>query len=436
MASSDTDAAGNHSKGDFANLLGVTPRAALFLPVFVVMSAVGCDSASVYEDCTREPQNSGTERCFPSTFNTEDPGARQSAGIVSMDLERQENVRVAMNDDVTTTDVGGFYRFPNTPFRYDVSARLEKDVIAFNSVANRFMDLAVERKGPMRAYVAKVALTVPVAPRPGNTLAFFATGEDVIDVSGTIETGLEVQTRQFDNDKVVLHVVEYPIDKGLAGAVAKGRSRIRVRAGEIMSAVVPLEPVLETKVSMFRANPEPPPGFVLEELDILLDFGSRLSQRFVTKVPYDTKFGLPMMKGAGWTVRGKATRSDGAIASIGLRLFTPGDTTDLALYTPPAAERNEGTTLFARSAQGKGVFEHVLTPAPGSADDRIIHVISATQAAHVPDLTRLDLPPAKGEYTWTVRVFPDYTFVDEVSGIDRRLFTSSSTSAPKTIVLP
>ena len=81
-----------------------------------------------------------------------------------------------------------------------------------------------------------------------------------------------------------------------------------------------------------------------------------------------------------------------------------------------------------------GVFEHVLVPPNGSG--ATIHVFSARVRAEIPDLAPLGLPPARGEYRWTVRTFPDWAYVEQLTGLANRLYRSSSTSAPRTVVLP
>ena len=40
------------------------------------------------------------------------------------------------------------------------------------------------------------------------------------------------------------------------------------------------------------------------------------------------------------------------------------------------------------------------------------------------------------KYRWTVRVFPDFVYVESMSGTANRLYRSSSTSSPRTITLP
>lgn len=413
----------------------MTRSAALFLLLGSGLAAA-CDSASVYEQCAQESEvGSGHERCFPSTFAKEDPRARESAGFVLVGSERVPNAPVSVNGTPTLTDSAGIYRFPGATFRYDVAARIDNEVIAFTHVARRFIELAVERDGPVKGFSATVQVFVKDAPHAGNRLAFFVSGENVVGLSGDLGGGFVVSSRTYENDKAKLHVVEYPENGDLGQAVAKGSVELRLRANTSTNAEVSLDPVEERKSVTFAAVSDVPDGFTFEDIEISLDMGLPVSRVPVRKVRLGEKLELPVMGDeAGWLARTTATRADGSLASIGLRPFRPGDDVTLAFYAPPSAERNEGATLFAKSAQGIGVFEHVLVPTSGAG--ATIHVFSARAEANVPDLAPLGLPPARGEYRWTVRVFPDFDFVESMSGVGNRLYRSSSTSAPRTVVLP
>lgn len=393
----------------------------------------------MYEDCRKpEKEFSGEARCFPSTFNTEDPRAREAAGFVSIGSERVPNALVSVNGNPTTTDTGGVYRFKDTPFRYDVAARIDDEVVGFHEVAFRFLDLALEREPQAKGYSGTVQLVVEDAPRSGHRFAVFASGEDVVGLGGTIKGGLVVASRTFENDKVKLHVVEYPDDGDLTAAVAKGSVDVRVRAGTVTLASMKLTQVEERKSVSFKASSDAPEGFTFEDIELLIDMGSPYGRTTVRTMRLAEKIELPVMENASWLARSKATRADGSFASIGLRPFSPGDDVDLTFYAPPEAVENKGDVLYARSAQpSRGVFEHVLVPVSGGGA-KAIHVFSAKDDAKVPDLAPLGLPPARGEYRWTVRVFPDFAFVDEVAipGVNARLYRSSSTSAPRTITLP
>lgn len=416
-------------------LMRVTRFAALFLLVGSAL-ACACDSASVYEDCARpEEQGSGHERCPPSTFPQEDPRGREAGGVVSIGSERVANAVVTLNGTQTTTDSGGSYRFPDSSFRYDVAARIEGDVLAFTRVGSRFLDLALERDGPAKGFLAKVQLAVKDAPRAGHRLAFFVNGDNVVGFAGTLADGFVIASRTFENDKAKLHVVEYPESGGIDNAVAKGSVELRLRTGTTTTASVSLDAITERKSVMFKAASDAADGFALEDVELLIDMGLPVSRVPVRTMRLGEKVELPVMDDSSWLARTKATRADGSVASVGLRPFAPGDEVTLTFYAPPIAERNDGATLHAKSAQGVGVFEHVLVPL-GASGAATIHVFTAREDAKVPDLGALGLAPARGEYRWTVRVFPDFGYVEAMSGTLNRLYRSSSTSAPRTIVLP
>lgn len=415
----------------------MTPRAAPFFALLTVALAAACDSASVYEDCDRpEKEGTGEPRCFPSRFAKEDPRAREVAGAVSIGSERVADARVSVDGNATTTDAAGIYRWRYAPFFYDVAARVEDEVVAFHSAAFRFLDLALERDAPAKGFSGRVDLRVENAPREGHRRAVFVSGDFVVGLAGTLDDGLLVSSRVYENDKVELHVVEYPVDGGLEKATAKGSVDVRVRAETTTTATVKLDPIEERKKVVFTAASDAGDGFSFEELRITLDMGLPVSRVPVRTLRIGDAVELPVMEGAGWLASGRATRADGSFASIGLRPFNPGDEVTLAYYAPPVAERNEGSVLWAKTAQGRGVLEHVLVPVAGAGGGKTLHVFSAKVNTPVPDLAPLGLPPARGEYRWTVRVFPDWSFVEQIGPVNSRLYYSSSTSAPRTITLP
>ncbi len=411
-------------------------RAALFLSLAVLSGATAaCESESVYEDCANEYRvGTGEERCVPSTFPTENVYARTTFGWVSYGIEHIPNALVRIDGMSATTDDSGLYRFGAAPFRYDISARLDQDVIAFRGAASRFLDLAVERDVPLRAWTARVAVNAPGAPRPGNALAAFFTG-DIVGASGSVGQGLVLSSRSFDIVAKV-HVVEYPVAVGVAGAVAKGSADVRVQGGGSVSVDVKLDPVEQTQDASFVAAL--PPGFVADEAEVILDFGTRLSEQLARRAPLGTRIALPVMADAKWTVRLRATK-DGAVASSGRVPFAPQEDVALTLFDAPAAVAPAPDAVAnggVLTAQGKGVFEHVLVPVDGGGGGRTIWIVSASTDTTVPDLTALGLPRASGRYTWTVRSYPDFAFVDSLSGIDVRLYRAVSASSPRTIVLP
>lgn len=404
-----------------------------FFSAFVALSALACDTASVYEDCTSPAKlGSGEERCVPSLFNKEDERAREVDGFVSTGMEHVTNVLVRVGDLESTTDTAGLYHIPDAPFRYDVVARLDQDVVAYHEVGYRFLDIAVDRDVAPRVWSSRVRLSVENPPPPGHAFAFFVAGDNVMNVTGSLADGLVVTFRDFEED-VKLHVVAYPEAAGIVGAVAKGEVDVHVRANQDIVARVTLDPLDQGHATTFDATM--PSGFVPGDCEILLDFGSLTSQASVTHVALGASIALPLMPAGAWTVRLRATR-DGAVAASGNIVFAPGTRVDMRLFDPPqpVAPAPDGVaTGGVVTATGTGVFEHLLVPEGGG---RTIHVITTANDAAVPDLTKLELPPAHGRYTWTVRSFPDFSFVDQLSGIFPRLVRAQSESAPRTIVIP
>lgn len=407
------------------NLRGVTPKRAAVLVPFALLAGA-CDSATVYEDCASDAKiGTGEERCLPSLFPKEDRLARSIAGFVTYGIERVPNAIVRVDDMFTTTDAAGLYRFDAAPFRYDVLAVTDRDVVFYRGAAQRVLDLSLDRDVVPRAWTGRIALTVANGPQPGHGLAFFASG-DVVGLSGDLATGIVLASRSFDISARV-HVVEYPLDVGIAGAVGKGSVDVRVTSGRVAAAEVELFPIEGTESTSFVA--EPPPGFVAGEVEVMLDFGSRFSESIARKVPLGTRIELPIMEDARWTARVAATR-EGAVASSGRFPFAPGPEIGLTLFDAPESVSSEGGVLTAR---GTGVLEHVLEPSGGG---RTVHIVTAERSQGIPDLASVGFPRLSGDYTWTVRHFPDFSFVDKISGIDVRLYRATSTSAPRAITLP
>lgn len=425
----------------------MTPRAALLLPLFGLALATACDNASVYEDCDKpEKEGTGEARCFPSRFAKEDPRAREAAGFVSIGTERVPNTLVSLDGTPLTTDSAGIYRLRDTPFFYDVAVRIDDEVVGVHSAARRVLDIALDREVPAKGFSGKVELVVE-GSRAGHRLAVFVSGANVVGLAGSLQDGLIVSSRVYENDKVKLHVVEYPETGGLENAVAKGNVDVRVRGDTATIATVSLDPITERKTVTLKAVTDATGGFAaIEDLDLMVDMGIPVSRMFIRKIRIDEKIELPVIelgkdergeeRQAGWLLQGKATRADGSFASIGLRPIRPGDEVTLTYYAPPAAERNEGSVLWAKSAQGRGAFEHVLVPISGADGRQTIRIFSAKPNTPVPDLQSLGLPAARGEYRWTVRAFPDWAFVDDLPPLGNRLYRSSSTSSPRTITLP
>jgi len=425
----------------------VTPkRAALFTVFFCV---TGCDTATVYEQCHAEDKvGSGEPRCQPSHFDTELDYGREATGYLSYGIEVQPNATVRIADATVTTNSGGLYRDHDTPFRYDLTARLEHDVITYRSAAFRFLDIALDRETPLKAYSAKVKLHVENTLRPGDTFAFFVSG-DAVAMTGSLEDGFVIHSRSFDA-AATIHVVQYPKDQGILGAIAKGSVDVLVRANTETPASAFLAPVfLSNEETFVFGDPKPGGlgahelaalGFVPEDVELILDFGTRLSEMILPqRVPMNTPVKLPVMSNAGWTARVRATRG-GEIALNGRRPFKPVDEPTLALFLfdpPKEISPADGTVPDGGKlhAIGNGVLEHLLESLDRPSDPTI-HVLTADHETTIPDLTAVGLPAATGRYRWTVRNYPDYSFVDQISGLNVRLYPASSLSAPRTIVLP
>ena len=408
-------------------------RRALALVTLSAAALAACDTASVYEDCTLESKvGSGEGRCPPSTFPVELDWGRQVSGTVSAGDERVANALLRVGDHLVSADESGAYRVPFAPLRYDVIARLPEDVVTYRGVGYRYIDLAIERDVPLRAWTSRLAVKVEGGPRPGHELVFFG-GPEVVGLAGDAASGLVVSTRTFDTE-ITVHVVEIPEGGELTRATAHGSTKARTEGGGTAAAAIALTALEPPRSTTFAV--EPPAGLVLGDVEVTLDFGTRRSERLATRVPLDVPLALPSLPGARWSAHLEARRADAA-ASSGRVFVEPGKDVELTLFDPPTlvapaeAAVAEGRTL---SASGGGVFEHVLVPLDGQG--HTIRVVTAEAEARVPDLTEVTLPRATGRYAWTVRSFPDFAFVDALSGLDVRLYRARSSAGPRTVFLP
>jgi hypothetical protein len=162
---------------------------------------------------------------------------------------------------------------------------------------------------------------------------------------------------------------------------------------------------------------------------------------------------LPKVPGVGYTVRGQASSVDG-VSSTGRQIFDVGwdkvvvtypapvsaeaPIDDAALALGPATHGLAPYTLLAGGALsvrlGKGVVEHVLTPASG--DGPVVRVVTSDRSTTLPDPTESGLPRPVGRYAWSFEHFPTIPFVDRFSGRDVRVFVPSWRSAARELVLP
>jgi hypothetical protein len=392
-----------------------------------------------------------------SEFPDEDPYARQIEGRVLYGTEAvpavvhidaspgfANDARLAAVPDptwTTSTDPGLKFHIQSAPFRYDLSLRTDRELALFQALSVRFFDAPLGPQAEVGGFHARVAVAVDPPPRPGNALAFFVSGADARDVSGDASS-LLVTFAGYDT-AVTLHVVEYPVSAGLAGAVNEGRAVIAVRDGGAIAVGVHLLPVTTSSSVTFVAAPLA--GFTLSAFDVAMDLGVRTSANVVGHGTVGAPFAIAIVPGARYSVHARATR-EGASSDTGRQYFDPAvKSVTLSLEAPLSAEApiddtappptgdvtlGVGDVLAARVKSG--VVEHVLVPSGGG---RTLRVMTEARATTLPDFGALAAGTLAGRYAWSIRHYPSLKRIDDLRGPDARAVPPTSVTAERTIVV-
>ena len=405
----------------------------------------------VLAGCEHDEVCSGTYCGAPgidSRFQPQDEYAREVAGRVRLGTELARgaivhiDVAPGLADDarwnggdlatVTTNDFG-LYRFTNAPLFYDLTIRSGLDVLVMRDLGQRYVEPPLDAQGAAPAFTAHVDLVADPPPADGQKVAFFVSGDDAVDVSGRIASGLDVLVRGFSSP-ITLHVVAYDAQRSLTAAIAYGKVDVRVQANAPTPAHVTLAPI--TTFAQFVVAPKADPGVVETGSELAMDFGVRTSARPITTVGPGRQVVLAAVPGARYLMRTHGANG-AALSDSGLYAV---DTTQSrivpTLPAPPTLEAPSPGALAdpALVASGSGVLEHVLVP-----DDRnapTLHIVTRERAVVVPDLSHVGLAKPTGKHTWTVRSWPSLKTEDEVSGADVRTTIPSALSEPRAVVLP
>lgn len=415
-----------------------------------MVSLVGCDSSTVFDDCIDDPAAApGSRRmsCRSSVFNAEDLRAREVVGVVRRgeDLVPGAIVRVDPSPGFagassaaavsTITDAAGFFGgLRPIALRYDLSTRLGDDFLYYRGLAGRYVEPSLE--GPRtfaRAYSARVDLRLDRAIPEGHSVAFFASGDGVLSVSGDLATGLSVLQRKYTTTTTI-HVLEYETSGGFEKATAYAKADLVLDAGLPRIASASLQPIpffVEPKLVVSA-----PPGLAPSAVEIRFGF-TRTSDGILTTVPVGATPKIPIIPNAAYTYRARATL-DGAVSDtgeIGFDVLLP--ETEVELPELPSAAsplegeaRGPGETLLVGG--GEGVFEHVIEPEGGG---RTMRIITRQRETTLPDVTVLGGALAAGPYTWTIRSYPTARFTEELSGLDSRRYRPMGVAKPRSIVL-
>jgi hypothetical protein len=401
--------------------------------------------------------DSGTTPTPISEFPDEDPYARQIEGRVLYGTEAvpalvhidaspgfANDARLAAAADpswTTSTDSGLKYHILSAPFRYDLSVRTDSEVALFQAIGVRFFEAPLGPQPEVSGFHARVAVTTDPPPRPGNALAFFVSGPDARATSGDASS-LLVSFGSYDTT-ITLHVVEYPVSAGLAGAVNEGRAEISVHAGGASAVRVHLVPVATSNTVTFVAALLP--GFALSAFDVAMDLGVRTSANVVGHGAVGVPFTIATVPGARYSVHARATR-EGASSDTGRQYFDPAvKAVVLSLEAPLSAEApiddtaapptgdvtlDVGGVLAARVQSG--VVEHVLVRSGGG---RTIRVLTEARATTLPAFTALAVGTLAGRYAWSIRHYPSLTRIDDLRGPDVRVVPPTSVTAERTVLV-
>lgn len=420
-------------------------RRRLFLAALLLTA---CDRSSDFEACANEGQ------CTESVFKAEEPRWREVAGIVRRGDEGVAHalVRVEPSADfpassagagaipltALTDNVGFFGGLRNVGFRYDIGAKLDRDIVFYRGVLGRYIEPSVESdEQPFsRAWRARVSASLEAPLPPGQSLAFFASGDGVFGVTGDLQSGLSLIVRDFTMP-ATLHTVAYETAGGLEKATAYAKTSLIANVAKPQLVTIRLGPLPAEVSPEFVVNA--PSGFVPDgDVDVLIGF-TRTSYARLATVPIGGTKSLPIIPDAGYTYRTRAKRGD-ELADSGETGFDVYKVTTVELPAPPIAvapaegeTRGAGEFLTAEAADpseiGSGVFEHVLQ-GPAAT----IRIITTQRDVALPDVRVFGVEPA-GTYTWTIRNFTTMRFVENISGMDGRRYKPFSVSKSRTIIL-
>ena len=386
-----------------------------------------------------------------SPFLKESDNERQLAGLVFSGTEVVERVPVRMDPSAiylsdarlaatkdpawsTFTAAGGVYRFYNAPLRYDLTITRGSEVITFRDLVYRYVEPSIGENPTLQTFRAKTRLLVQPPPKAGSVVTLFAGGTDVTGFRfDTARAEGEIDVRQYATTATVF-AVEHDAVKGIGSATSWARVDVSVTANAVVEAALTLVPLID-KPTPIVINTKAPPGFVVDQVEVVVDFGVERSAAVVAKVPSGGSVTYTPIPFSRPLARARATRADGATSwspamfvdpKLGkMELELPGPPEDLE---PPAGV---GGTLFAT---GKGVHEHVLVPASGTGTS--LRVVAIEGHATLPDVTRSGLPVPSGKYVWTVARWPDVSLPDFFSGREVRKVFSTARSAPREVVFP
>jgi hypothetical protein len=420
----------------------------LALSVLVVVLA-GCDHGDAFDDCTSSPDTPGArvDACPWSQFPDEDFRARELTGRVRNGDALVPNALVRIDNasyrptasllpiTVLTDSVGFFSGIRTVPLIYDISARFDSNVIVYRNAAARYFEPAIEASTRSfgRAFTSRVQVTLEHPLDPTHSVAFFASGDNVLSVSGDVAHGLSILTSTY-TATATLHAVEYVTAGGLETAMAYATDDVDVEPGVEDVAKLTFAPITVFAAPRFTASA--PPGFVASTVDVVIGFTQTSDGRLIS-VPMGEAKQFPVIPKANYTYHSIATRSDGALSDSGEVTFNVHQPeTQIEFAEAPTAEAPAASATIGAGdllvASGEGVLEHVLVSKSGGPTVRVVTTQAETK---LPDVVSLGAPPAVGDYEWTVRSYPTARYVEELSGPNARRYRPMGASPPRPLVL-
>lgn len=419
------------------------------------MLLAGCDRGSEWAECNPDNDPGATpgrrvKQCPTSEFLSEDIWSREVYGRVRRGEELVEGALVQVDRTsgggpsapplplTTVTDkVGYFSGLRAAPLRYDISARMDDDVIVYRGVGGRYFEpsIDVSARTFARAFTAGVDIAFDRPTPPDHSIAYFASGDEIFAVNGDAEHGLSVLLGKYTKP-ATLHAVEYETAGGLQKATAYAKADVVVDAGERRFARFAWAPITRFVSTKFIVKA--PPGFVVEPVDVLAGVTPTSDARLVS-VPNNTALPYPVIPNMYYSFHARATRADGAVTDSGesvLNIDLPEVEASLEASLPTSISPAEGETrgpgdVFVASGE-KGVFEHLLV---SQTSGPTVRMVTRSTDTILPDVTALGAAAAAGPYTWTVRAFPTAKVIEDLSGLRPRRYRPMTVSAPRTITL-
>jgi hypothetical protein len=404
-----------------------------------------CNGGSAYDACVHSTDpTTGTRlnKCPPSTFETGNFPWRTLNGIVW----RGDNGVSGAVVNISSTHAGppvstisganGFFGpVDDVALRYDVTTRVDKDVLTMRGLAVRYLQPSIDldTRSLAQAWQKRLDLRL-AAPVPSNhAVAFFASGGTVYGVTGDLEHGVSIIDPAYSGPATI-HAVEYEKDKDLGTAVGYGKVDVFANAAETKLVTLAIAPI--EKYQTVTIGGAPPPGFPAGDVEIIVNF-SRSSVTHLTTTPNGVAKRVPVIPNvSSYSYRIRTSAPDGTVSDTGevfLDLFAAGET-KASLYPAPVPDAPDDGARVGGDvhlvADGTGVLEHVLV---SEADGSTIHVIAMDREVTLPDFAAVGAPLPKGRYAWSVRSFPKVTFVDTLSGIDARRYAPVGISKPRVL---